>query len=212
MIECIPGHCTHLSSAPVIAATRIGIGAAHSAPGAARLVADALITTCSCWGPNWCCSARRRFLRAGCHRRGPPDWFQASAVPVPTFCPSHTPYPGGFPSACNSKSSAPSMAVAVISAARHPLSRLLGQSHETAGFTSCCALDSCSPRRGFRHSVSTPHVSLRRRHGSLLPPSWQLTGWDAPLADTSFHVIPQRHHLQMCHHVAHPCCWTGRLR
>ena len=46
---------------------------------------------------------------------------RASPVPVPTFCPSHSPYPGGFLSACNSRSSAPSMAFAVISAARHPL-------------------------------------------------------------------------------------------
>src|SRR5207247_4604106 len=51
---------------------------------------------------------------------------RASPVPVPTFCPSHSPYPGGCLGAFASRSPAPSMAFAVISAARHPLVPLRG--------------------------------------------------------------------------------------
>jgi hypothetical protein len=53
----------------------------------------------------------------GPQRPGP---GRASPVPVSTPWPSRSPYPGGFLSACTSRSSAPSMAFAVNSAARHP--------------------------------------------------------------------------------------------
>jgi hypothetical protein len=61
----------------------------------------------------------------GPQRPGP---GRASPVPVPTLCPSRSPYPGGFLGACTSRSSAPSMAFAVLSAARHPLVPLTGAS------------------------------------------------------------------------------------
>src|SRR5664279_3128095 len=107
---------------------------------------------------------------------------RASPVPVPTFCPSHSPYPGGFLSACNSRSSAPSVAFAVISAARHPLVPLAGvsltrlqDSRHAAGWTVAPpegAFDTALRRRAFPPDA-----------GSLLPgllaatPDRTHTGW-----------------------------------
>src|ERR1035437_1237945 len=51
---------------------------------------------------------------------------RASPVPVFTFCPSHSPYPEEFFGACTSRPSAPSVAFAVNSAARHSLVPLRG--------------------------------------------------------------------------------------
>src|ERR1039458_819679 len=51
---------------------------------------------------------------------------RASPVLVSTFCPCRSPYPEEFFGACASRSSAPSVAFAVVSAARHSLVPLQG--------------------------------------------------------------------------------------
>ena len=106
---------------------------------------------------------------------------RAHLLPIPL------PLPRGFLSACNSRSSAPSMAFAVISAARHPLvpdgvslTRLQDSRH-AAGWTVAPpegAFDTALRRRRF---PPTPAACYRA--------SWQLPGPDSHrLADTSLRV------------------------
>jgi hypothetical protein len=123
-----------------------------------------------------------RLLPAAAHRPGP---ARASPFPVPTIRPSRSPYPGGFLGTCTSRSSAPSMAFAVISAARHPLVPL-----------SRLASRGCKIRVMLRAGWLLPLAGLStlRFAAGRFPPtsaacyraSWQLPGPDSHRqADTS---------------------------
>ena len=139
-----------------------------------------------------------------------PGPARASPVPVPTFCPSRSPYPGGFLSACTSRSSAPSMAFAVNSAARHPLVPLrvsltrLQDSLHAAGWTVApprAALDAALQHRAFPPGT-----------GSLLPGLLAATRTGLPPAGG--HGLtrgsPQRDHLLV--NAVHPRCWAHESR
>jgi hypothetical protein len=94
---------------------------------------------------------------------------RVSPVPAATIDTFHAPYAGEFLGTCISRSSVPSMAFTVISAARHSLHPPLTRrtSNDAAGFASCCGPHLRSPRRAFDTGLR-PH-QLPDEAASLLP-------------------------------------------
>jgi hypothetical protein len=140
-----------------------------------------------------------------------PGPARASPVPVPTFCPSRSPYPGGFLSACTSRSSAPSMAFAVISAARHPLVPFTGVSLTRLQDSLHAAGWTVAPPKGAL-DAALQHRAFPPGTGSLLPGLLAATRTGLPPAGG--HELaresPQRDHLLVI--AVHPRCWAHETR